>query len=804
VAAVRIRLAAEVRNRWKAWLALAALVGLFAGAVITAVAGARRTETAYTRFLAAERAPDILVFSRPTAGPAFATFSDADLAKVPEVAELASGKTIGVAHPPEVNIVAPADTKVGSTVMRRKMLAGRQPRPDRVEEATVSFVLANAQHVKVGDTLRLDVLAAGSDEEQQAGTKPYSFKIVGIDAAPTEFPPQEGTGVQQLWATPAFYRTQADGLVAFGTAAIRLRHGLRDFPAFQAHLRDLAGGKIVEAFPLADQSVNTQHSIHLQAVALWLLAGLLAVTAALVLIQLLMRQSLLESVEYPQLYALGMSRNQLWTLGVLRGAFFGVVGALVAVVIAYLLSPLMPIGLARTAEPHPGFAADGLALGAGALVTAVLITMAATWPAWRAARAASRAPDASPAGEQPRPSMLADALARPSASPPATTGVRLALEPGRGRTAVPVRSTIAGAVVGVAALATALAFTSSLDHLLGTPRLYGVSYDARIGQLSAEKVNEPADFVAKDPRVADVSAGYTGFPVTIDKTRIDGMAVQSVKGHSLMPTPLKGRVPAGPDEVMLGSATMAQLHAHLGSTVQASLADSGEPLPFHVVGEGVFPTLSDAMGLGKGLAITPDGLKRSLPPDVEEAPPVDQALIRFRPGVDKAKVVSDLQRQVAGAFGAGGYFVVRPEQPTDLVNFGRVQSLPVLLAALLGTLAVATLAHLLVTSIRRRRRDLAVLKTLGFSSGQVRTTVAWQATTLALVAAVIGIPAGIVCGRWVWIEFAHQLGIVPRPAVPLLAFIVLAAMTLLVANLVAILPGRAAARVRPALVLRSE
>src|SRR5439155_7482485 len=166
--------------------------------------------------------------------------------------------------------------------------------------------------------------------------------------------------------------------------------------------------------------------------------------------------------------------------------------------------------------------------------------------------------------------------------------------------------------------------------------------------------------------------------------------------------------------------------------VRATLADSSEPLPFHIVGEGVFPSLSDAMGLGKGAAITPDGLKRALPPG-QEAPPVDNVLIRLRPGVDKARAAADLDRVVADAFGPGAYYVVRSEKPVDLVNFGRVQSLPVLLAALLGTLAVATLAHLLVTSIRRRRRDLAVLKTLGFSSGQVRSTVAWQATTLASV-----------------------------------------------------------------------
>jgi ABC-type lipoprotein release transport system permease subunit len=45
---------------------------------------------------------------------------------------------------------------------------------------------------------------------------------------------------------------------------------------------------------------------------------------------------------------------------------------------------------------------------------------------------------------------------------------------------------------------------------------------------------------------------------------------------------------------------------------------------------------------------------------------------------------------------------------------------------------------------------------------------------------------------------------VPRPAVPLFTFVVLAAAALVIANVVAILPGRAAARVQPALVLRSE
>ena len=119
-------------------------------------------------------------------------------------------------------------------------------------------------------------------------------------------------------------------------------------------------------------------------------------------------------------------------------------------------------------------------------------------------------------------------------------------------------------------------------------------------------------------------------------------------------------------------------------------------------------------------------------------------------------------------------------------------------------LALATIAHLLITSVRRRRRDLAVLRTIGFTRAQVRSTVAWQAATLVTVALVIGVPVGIACGRLAWVIFARQIGILTVVDVPLpyLALLVAAAIGLAVA--IAAPPGESAARTSPALVLRSE
>ncbi len=109
-----------------------------------------------------------------------------------------------------------------------------------------------------------------------------------------------------------------------------------------------------------------------------------------------------------------------------------------------------------------------------------------------------------------------------------------------------------------------------------------------------------------------------------------------------------------------------------------------------------------------------------------------------------------------------------------------------------------------MTSVRRRRRDLAILRTLGFTRGQIRRTTAWQAGTLTGAALVIGIPAGLVCGRVAWQIFAYHLGIVPVPEIPVRQFAVLIPAALALAVAIAVIPGESAARARLTRVLRSE
>ena len=218
-----------------------------------------------------------------------------------------------------------------------------------------------------------------------------------------------------------------------------------------------------------------------------------------------------------------------------------------------------------------------------------------------------------------------------------------------------------------------------------------------------------------------------------------------------------------------------------------------------IVGRAVFPVFAEAGSLGEGAFATLGATERILGQELEF---FEQGLlVRLRSADDVDAVVADVRKALGPV---SELFVIEQGKPTDILNFGRVEATPYLLGGILAVLSTATLAYLLVTAIRRRRRELAVLKTLGFVRGQVRAAVGWQATTLILVALVIAVPLGLAAGRWIWSVFADELGIVNEPQLPFLAVVILVPAAVVVANLVAALPAAIAARTRPAQVLRTE
>ena len=350
--AISLRVRADLRRRWPAWLAVAALIGVFAGGVIAISAGAERTNTAYPRLLAATRAPDLLVVDRMP-DPSIATFSPAQLAGLPQVSESGQLDSFVVLRPSDLNVLAPSDDVIGNRFYTRKLLAGRLPDPTRPDEVDVSFPGAEADHIRVGADLQLQLQPASGSTPV-----PVRLRVVGIEAAAGEFPPEAGPAVHTVSATPAFVRAYGAELATSPATLLRLTHGAADLPAVQSEIDRMAAGKPTEEFPLGTQGANTQRSIHLQSVALWVLALLLALAGILIVAQILARQSALESGGYRELRALGMTGRELWAVGLARVGLIGAAAAVVAGLSAAAASPIFPLGLARIAEPHPGFHLD--------------------------------------------------------------------------------------------------------------------------------------------------------------------------------------------------------------------------------------------------------------------------------------------------------------------------------------------------------------------------------------------------------------------------------------------------------------
>src|SRR5712692_5809613 len=112
----------------------------------------------------------------------------------------------------------------------------------------------------------------------------------------------------------------------------------------------------------------------------------------------------------------------------------------------------------------------------GAALVYLLTVAASALPAMNAAR--SSAGSGNHASHRGHRSVLARVLGRTSSSPVVAAGLRMALEPGRGRTAVPIRSAIFGAALSIVALTASLVFATSLNHVLKTPSLSDFPWDA--------------------------------------------------------------------------------------------------------------------------------------------------------------------------------------------------------------------------------------------------------------------------------------------------------------------------------------
>jgi len=793
------------RQRWRSWLALSLLTTLVVGFVLAGAQTARRTATAWPRFEAVHGFDTFAYAPSPIRNPATLPGVAAAVAiRSPAVGPPACASCTGQINGNYFSIQQVAPAQLTRLV---KLVSGRLPDQSDPHQVLASESLATFG-VHVGTVLHAPLASSAQRAAvlNNANITPLgptvALRVVGIAISEFEFP-SNSTPSYDLYATTAFAQKYDPDAVLFDEYAFSLRHGTSDLLRFDAALRahGVAGSEDLSAI---GSIIST--SIDPQVVGWWILTGLAALVGVMVLAQALARQDAIDSEDYPILRAFGATRRQLFTFTMVRTVLLAFVGVVGAVLLAAALSVFTPVGEARLADPSPGFLFDPLLLLGGAAVAVAVVVALGIWPAVRASRSVRSA-------DQPvmRPSRIVGAVSASGAPPSAVIGFRNALERGRGRNAVPVGSALVGSVLAVAALCGVAVFGSSLSHLTTTPTLYGQGFDAWFSANTTGSQAEGEQMLAavQRPGITAILAGVSG-AVSIDGTLVDALAGQTLRGPYVMTT-TAGAAPAASDQVLLGTKTMHQLGVHIGSTVKVTFPSSGsgpaQSRSFSVVGTTVLPPdFNPRGGLGTGAIFTLAGFVGHRCPSGQGGAACIASsvlsnngafLVRAAPGPDGKAAIAALSRAYASQ-------VNFPQPPTNLVNFGEAVNFPLILGLIVVLFGMATLLHMLLSSLNRRRREMGLLKSLGFVRRQIALSVSWQTTTVAIIGIVLGIPLGIAAGRMIWNAFASNLGVLAPPVVTVWLVAAIAAGTLVVANLLAVGPAVMASRAKAASLLKAE
>ncbi len=835
------RFRATFGRRWPGYATLILLIGLVGGLAMGAIAGARRTQSSFPVYAASTKPAQVQAFDGfldPAIGdnsgyyPARARA----IAHLPHVSEAETdvgfdANLVLLSHlhthtqPGEKPPVFEGSTDGDFTKEDRVTLVqGRLADPARRDEVVMNAQAAHELGLHIGSTVRLgfnsDAQLLSPDCCSAKATPPVrvvDLRLVGIVVfAPTVVQDDvDALGSQVALFTPALTRELAQCCATYSSSSLQVDGGAREIPHVQSEVDAVLGKRLTAAAAgsgggegeVALAVATAERAIRPEAIALGVFGGIAGLAAILIAAQVIGRQLRLGADDAGVLRALG-ARPVVTAADGLLGVLGAVVlGSLLAFAVAVALSPLAPIGPVRPVYPYPGVAFDWTVLGFGVLALIAILGALSVGLAYRAAphREAGRR-----RGAVARASAVVPAMASAGLPVSAVAGVRFALEPGNGRSAVPVRSAILGAVLAITVVTGTFTFGSSLDTLVSHPSLYGWNWNSMLlsGFSGDEDLpqHEATTLLEHDPYVSGISGVY------FDTLKIDDQRVPVLGGSPgapVQPPLLSGHGFDAANQVVLGATTLADLHARVGETVTVSNGVA-KPTRLIIAGTATMPAIGTQgphleMGTGALLDYT---LIPATARNLQEStiPGPNAFLIRFKPRANPTLASRSLRRidttLNASPDSAGG--VVGVLRPAEIANYRSIGNVPGFLGAALAAGAVIALGLTLVASVRRRRRELALLKTLGFTQLQLAATVAWQATVAIALGIVVGVPLGIVAGRWLWNLFARDIHAVPLPSVPILSIVLIALGALVLANVVAAIPGRIAARTPTALVLRAE
>jgi hypothetical protein len=807
------------------------VVSLAGGVALGSIAAARRTASSYSTFLAATNPSDLMI--EPAGGSA------------PPQAHLAQRLTDAVREYPQVTRVESYEELPASLVQHGKVdpnglgdvvlvssvdgllfdqdrftvTSGRMADPARADEVVVTQTAAAALGLRLGRTIPVSI-DTSTNASSAAGQR-MAFKVVGIGLLNREVvQDQIARFPTYIVGTPALARSLASDSKTQVYLGAQLRGGTADVAAVERRWNSTE--RFFTDFEVASQiQGEAEQAIRPEALALGAFGAIAALAALFLGTQVIARRLGAREQDLVVMRAVGAD-PMTTRLDGLIGIFGSILlGSVLAVGVALALSPLFPIGPVRAVYPDHGVNADWTVLGIGFAVLVGVLSVGAIVIAFL--EEPHRAQRRQRGGV--RRSSSVQLAARSGLPPSAVAGTTFGIDARSGRAAGPYRGAVLAAVVAMIVVTATLTFGASLHTLVSQPALYGWNWDYAVQSSDGygPVPNKAVATLRHDPEVTSSSG------VSFATMQLDGVEVPTLlsnPGGPVAPPVTSGHGLTTKHQIVLGAATLAQLHKRIGDTVGLKYVPAYPPRPIRltIVGVATMPAIGIAEGLhtsmGIGALVPADAgpVTESLGPQGYDAPCTgpNMVFLRVRGGqgtpqglaaAERLSVVANhiLDHQDPNSNCAGNRAsVLSVQHPAQITNYRSMGTTPLLLAAALALAAVVALGLALATSVRRCRRDLALLRVMGFVERQLAAAVAWHASITATIGVVIGVPLGIVLGRSLWTLFADEIGAVPAPTVPVWSIVIAAVAALVLANLAAVLPGRRAAHTATALILKDE
>lgn len=779
-----------------------------------AMAAARRTDHVAERFLNYSRPSDVDIKRSGMDVDAVARLpgvASADLVRGTYLAPVATNGATDVSAVSRTICLVPTIGGDFRDFNRSLIVAGRLPRADDALEVGVSESLARRLSVAPGSMLR--VRAYGPDQAEQLLNAPHvdfeptgptiDLQVTGIERQVDDLmaPPAGTPGLETdyLYLTPAFQKHFESEVVFYGgTISVRLRNAEHDIDAFEAALRRLPGGADADvriATAGSDTAAKVDNSLN-SATRVLIVFGVLAGVGGVVATSQVLGQRLgRRSGEARVLHGLGATRSQLARIYVLEVLVVAGAGALVAAPLIALTSAVTPLGFARRAEVAPGLHLDAPVLVWGPVALGALLVAAMGPAIW----------SHSQARERPRLSGIRAGRTRwrrrslPGLlrSPAALAGTRWTMRADRRSSERTVFNEAAGAILGVGAVLASLTFATNLARFSSESELQGAGWSgmAGDGQLTdLTRIGVPA--LDSVPAIVGFSLFVEPFTeVDINGESVSLVGFESLKG-AVLPDIVEGRAAEAADEIVLGHTLLQRLHLGVGDDVVIQTGE-GE-VQRHVVGSAVFWSPNGSgVTFGEGAMVTLGGLEQLVPGASDSG---GTLLFTLAPDVDRDEVVARLDSQVGDLIGP----VSSPTVPDDLRGLDGVRSFVLALAGAVAALAVLLFIGTVIAMCRGRRLDLAILSALGCGRKQLTRVIRWHVTLIAVVGGLIGIPLGIIVGRWAWSVQDRDLEAMVGWVTPWLTVVLVLLVVVLIAIVLTSLPARRAVRRDVGTMLRSE